>query len=246
MKRGVFVVGTDTGVGMTHVASVLALHIDRKFQAAGGSTVGVWKPVETGATGGVQADGVRLVRGSGLPVRESEASTYAFPDAVLPWMAAQRAGERISLSQLAEEGHRRLHAADYTVVDGAGGLAVPLTDACVVADLASALELPLLIVARPGIGTVNHTLLTISYARQAGLTPAGVVLNGFRDGQADVMRENAMMIERFGGVPVLGMLPWIAEAPETERDWADWRERWAEVAAGALDAEPLLDAGRLP
>ncbi|WP_158299591.1 dethiobiotin synthase [Paenibacillus antri] len=240
MNHGVFITGTDAGVGMTHVASVLAAALQRRLDENGGGRVGVWKPVQTGVRDEAPLpDSAKLVLGSGLPIRESETFSYAFPDRVVPWMAAQRIGARISISQLAEEGLSRLAACDRLVVDGAGGLAAPLTDRRVVADLAAALALPVLIVARPGIGTVNHTLLTVAYARGAGLRPIGVVLNGYRDGQADIMEENAMMIERFADVPVIGKLPWLPGAPASGDDWSTWRERWADVSSASLDLDKL-------
>ena len=241
MSEGVFITGTDKGVGMTLVASVVAAALQRRLDGEGGGRVGLWKPVQTGVRDDASlSDSARLVLGSGLSIREADAFSYAFPDPVLPWMAAQRVGARISLAQLEAEGAERRAACDRLVVDGAGGLAVPLTDRHVVADLAAALALPVLIVARPGVGTVNHTLLTVAYARGAGLAPIGVVLNGWRDGQADVMEENAMMIERFSGVPVIGKLPWMPGTPETDAEWSEWRKRWAEVADAALDLDRLM------
>lgn len=240
MGRGLFVTGTDTGVGKTVVASVLATAIARRLEK--NARVALWKPVQTGAAeGSPQADSNRLVSGSGLPLDEPDIFTYTFPDPVVPWMAAQREGARISFAQLAEEGRERLGESDYTVVEGFGGLAVPLTDLHLTGDLAEALGLPLLIVARPGVGTVNHTLLTLSYARQRGLTPVGVVLNGYRDATVDIMQENAMMIERFGDVPVVGKLPWLLPTePATAEEWDDWRARWAEIVDAQVDIERLL------
>ncbi|MCI3918670.1 dethiobiotin synthase [Paenibacillus sp. TRM 82003] len=239
MNRGLFVTGTDTGVGKTVVASVLAPAIARRLHA--GARVALWKPVQTGAAeGSPQADSNRLVSGSGLPIDEPDISTYTFPDPVVPWMAAQREGSRISFAQLTEEGRERLNANDYTVVEGSGGLAVPLTDRHLTGDLAAALDLPLLIVARPGVGSVNHTLLTLAYARGLGLRPIGVVLNGYREGMADIMLENAMMIERFGDVPIVGKLPWLPAVPTSPEDWDDWRERWAEIVDADVDVERLL------
>lgn len=239
MSRGLFVTGTDTGVGKTVVASVLAPAIARRLSRD--AKVALWKPVQTGAEeGSPHADSNRLVSGSGLPIDEPDIFTYTFPDPVVPWMAAQREGARISFAQLAEEGRERLRCNDYTVVEGSGGLAVPLTDRHLTGDLAAALDLPLLVVARPGIGTVNHTLLTLAYARGLGLRPIGVMLNGYREGMADMMQENAMMIERFGDVPVIGKLPWLPTTPETPGDWDDWRERWAEIVDADVDLDMLL------
>jgi dethiobiotin synthetase len=240
--QGLFITGTDNGVGKTVVASLLAPAVSKRLTTGGAAPkVGLWKPVQTGAAeGSPEADSARLVSGSGLPQDEPDTFTYTFPDPVAPWMAAQREGARISFAQLAEEGAERIRANDYTIVEGTGGLAVPLTDRHVTGDLAAALGLPVLIVARPGVGTVNHTLLTIAYARQHGLTPIGVVLNGYRDALVDILQENAMMIERFSDVPVIGKLPWMPNTPWTPEEWQDWRQRWADVVETELDITGLL------
>ncbi|WP_199622403.1 dethiobiotin synthase [Paenibacillus alkalitolerans] len=241
MRNGLFVTGTDTEVGKTVVASVLAAAIARKLETETAGTVALWKPVQTGVEpGAADADSTRLVNGSGLPIAESETASHTFPDPVAPWMAAQRSGGRIVFNSLVDEGRSRMNACDFLMVEGAGGLAVPLTDRHLMSDLAAELKLPLLIVARPGLGTVNHTLLTAAYARSAGMDIAGVILNGYRDGQAAAMEENAMMIERFGNVPVVGKLPWIPGEPSSPGEWADWRSRWLDIVEQDVDLSALV------
>jgi dethiobiotin synthetase len=128
--------------------------------------------------------------------------------------------------------HVRALAARHqaVLVEGAGGLMAPLAEAWTCADLAAALELPLLVVARPGLGTVNHTVLTVLAARQRGLDPVGVVLNGLRPETDASAQTNAELIEAFAGVPVLGVTPWLDELT---------RDGLRGMLQGHVDLEPL-------
>jgi len=244
LGNGLFIAGTDKGVGKTLVASVLAPAVHRRIGNGGDAKIMLWKPVQIGVTGpSPHSDSARLVFGSGLPLEPPDTFTYAFPEPVLPWMAAQREGARISFAQLVEDGLERLRTNDFTFVEGVGGLAVPLTDRHLMSDLAGALDLPLLIVARPGIGTVNHTLLTVSFARQAGLRPVGILFNGYREAQQQLMEENAIVIERFTGVPVVGRLPWMPGSPVTPKEWDLWRERWLAIVESQVEFERFLPVG---
>jgi dethiobiotin synthetase len=242
MRSGVFITGTDTGVGKTVVAAVLASAIQRRLQSVRGkSSVTVWKPVQTGvAMHDRESDSHRLVAGSGIVQDVQATATFTFPDPLAPWIAAQRVGETIPFQHLLNEGWERLRANDFTVIEGAGGLGVPITERHLVRDLVAALKIPLVIVARPGLGTVNHTLMTIAYAKAAGLEVHGVILNGDQTTERIAIEENAMMIERFGQVPILATLPWVPLEPHTDEEWSAWREHWAEVTDTALVVDRLL------
>jgi dethiobiotin synthetase len=246
--KGIFITGTDTDVGKTQVTAGLAAALHR-WQITTRSDVDfrpitLWKPVQTGVQlGSVHADSYRLWKGSGLPVIEEEIASYTFPDPAAPWIAARRASETIVFEELVDEGRRRLEHPGLCLIEGAGGLLVPLTDCTTIADLAGSLGLPLLIVARAGLGTVNHTLLTVAYARQIGLPIAGVILNGYRKGQEASLQENKEMIERFGGVSVLGCLPWFAHDRWDDAGWADWREQWTSLVEQNVALEYLLNLG---
>lgn len=223
--KGWFVTGTDTGVGKTQVASGLAALAGNKL----GVPVGLWKPIQSGVSpGSPEADSFRLKMGSGSPHDEAEIVTVSLSEPLAPWMAAQRSGMELDFGALVEEGRRRLAKDSFLIVEGAGGITVPVTSRELMADLAERLELPLIIVARPGLGTVNHTLLTVSYARSRGLEISGVILNGCRDPDDPSVRENAMMIEHFGGVRVIGMLPWFEYPTNTNDQWDEWRKQWVE------------------
>lgn len=204
--KGCFITGTDTGVGKTLVTAGLAAVLMERY----GKRVHLWKPVQTGVRpDDAEADSVRLKRGSGSDQPAETIATYTLDEPLAPWMAAERAGVKLQFDRLLEEGRRRMAAADILLAEGAGGLLVPITDRETVLDLAAAIGLPLLVVARAGLGTVNHTLLTVSQARHRGVPVAGVILNGCEPGAEREAEENARMIEHFGRVRVLGILPKI-------------------------------------
>jgi dethiobiotin synthetase len=211
--NGLFVTATDTGVGKTVVTAGLALAF-----AGRGVDVAVSKPFQSGnlATD-PEGDAMRLKRLARLEDDVEDIVAYAFPEPLAPLVAARRSGVEISPEAVVE--HVRALAARHEaiLVEGAGGLAAPLADAWTVADLAGELRLPLLVVARPGLGTVNHTVLTVSAARSAGLAVAGVVLNGAGPGTDRSVETNAELIESFARVPVLGVTPWLDGELTTER-----------------------------
>jgi dethiobiotin synthetase len=202
-----FVTGTDTGVGKTTVSCALLA-----AARARGLRVDAVKPAETGclpdASGRLHpADGAALARAAGDPSRPRALLVYRRP--LAPSVAAELDGTRVDL-EVIEAGVRaaRTAATDLLLVEGAGGLLVPLSDELDMADLARRLELPLLVVARDALGTINHTLLTLEAAAHRGLQVAGVVLSAAQPGTArEDAERNAREIARRGGAPVLGILP---------------------------------------
>lgn len=227
--NGWFITGTDTGVGKTVVTSLLAAVFHKQSaqqHSDAPQTICVWKPIQTGEPrGAMSSDSMRLVAGSGIAQTDEQTATFTFEHPLAPWMAALRVGQKVSYQFLVDEGRKRLRAHDYTLIEGAGGLAVPLTEHHLLSDLVVALKLPLLIVARAGVGTVNHTLLTIQAAQRVHIPIAGVILNDCTPLMQDIARENTQMIERFGGVKVLGVLPRLGEGmfPQTLAQWEAWR-----------------------
>jgi dethiobiotin synthetase len=160
--RGVLVTGTDTGVGKTFVSALLC-------RARPGATY--VKPVQTGLAAD-EADAAVVARLAGCPTRQGP----AFDEALAPAVAAARAGEQVGRGQLLES----FRGLDDVVGEGAGGLLVELgTDGTTLADLAADLDLPLLVVARPGLGTLNHTRLTCEAAWARGLRVEGIVVSGY-------------------------------------------------------------------
>jgi len=206
---GVFVVGTDTEVGKTLVAAALARHLlDR------GKRVGVMKPVETGVTDPEKLgpDGELLRWGANSDFTVEQISPYRFSLPLAPFLAAEKEGRRIDPQALLK--CIQANAKDrFLIVEGAGGLMVPLAGGFTIADLALQSGLPLLVVARPGLGTINHTLLTVLAARTMEAPVAGIIINGMPD-QPDAAEESAPhAIASLASAALLGVLPRVAGTP---------------------------------
>ncbi len=236
--RGVFVTGTDTGVGKTVVAAgIVVLLREAGVDAAG------FKPVETGvpAPPGVPADGalLRAASGSDAPLADHVPQTYAEP--LAPLVAAERAGRLVDRAAILAAAARLRSRHEYLVAEGAGGLAVPVGPGAEdMADLALALGLPLLVVARPDLGTLNHTTLTVRYARSRGLDVLGIVVNRWPGEAGDLaVRTNPAMLARWTGVPVLAKVPAASAPPATPAEAA------ALVRAGGPDLIAALLAARV-
>ncbi|HVS29375.1 MAG TPA: dethiobiotin synthase [Solirubrobacteraceae bacterium] len=200
--RGCFVSGTDTGVGKT----VLAAAIVAALRARGGR-VAAFKPVVTGLdeapAPGWPPDHELLAAVAGsAPER---VSPWRFGPAVSPHLAAELARERLIPAELVLAARAAAATADQLIVEGVGGLLVPLTRDYCVRDFAGELGLPLVIAARPGLGTINHTLLTIEAARRAGLEPRAVVMTPWPAQPSAIERSNRDTVERLGGVEVVGL-----------------------------------------
>jgi len=179
--RGVFVTGTDTDIGKTLVAAWLTVHWRADY----------WKPLQTGAA--QDSDGGTVARLA--PGRTIHPSNVVLQAPLSPYEAARREGVEIDLATLVPPVTDR-----PLVVEGAGGVLVPINGRELMIDLIERLGLPALVVARSSLGTVNHTLLALAALRQRGVTVAGVVLNG------QLNPANRQAIEHFGGVPVLAEL----------------------------------------
>ncbi len=220
--RGLFVTATDTGVGKTILSAALLAAM-----VAAGEPVRAYKPVITGLDdeaeiakrGGWPPDHELLAAAAGM---DAEAvAPLRFGPAVSPQLAAQLAHERIAPEQL-ERGARcaceqpegadraateRDAARGSLIVEGVGGLLVPLADEYTVRDLAAALRLPVLIAARPGLGTINHTMLTLQSARAAELEVRAVVLTPWQRQPTTLERSNRETIARLGDVEVQTLAP---------------------------------------
>ena len=208
--RGLFVTGTDTGVGKTLVAGAIARHLRHA-----GVDVEVFKPVASGCTRSrgelVSADAVFLAVCAGSQQTLSEISPVRLALPLAPNIAAEREGRPIELETIFD-GWRRLAEEDRPViVEGVGGLMCPITDDFWVIHLAMMMKMPLVVVARPGLGTINHTLLTVHAARSVGLSVAGVVINRYPVDGADAgdqsIGTNPGQIAGRGKVAVLAIVP---------------------------------------
>lgn len=175
-RRGVFITGTDTGVGKTFAAAGMA-----RALRASGVDVGVMKPVETGCPveGGElrPRDALTLMEASGCKDELNDINPYRFSPALSPHIAAREAGVEIDISRLVRTFEVLAGRHDLTIVEGSGGLIVPLAEGITTADLAARLAIPVVIVAANRLGVINHTLLTVEYARSRGVEVKGIVLN---------------------------------------------------------------------
>lgn len=204
--RGVFVTGTDTGVGKTFVAGALLGALRRC-----GCDAVPMKPVQTGCRGRRGAlcapDLDYCLAAAGLrPSSEEKAlmAPYRFRPACSPHLAASLAGTGIRVARILAAARRLAAAHGFLVVEGAGGVLVPLGGGVCMGDLMQRLGLPVLLVARPGLGTINHTLLSLEALRQRGLCVAGVIFNHACPDRADVIaRDNVETVERLGRVRVM-------------------------------------------
>ena len=194
--RGVFVTGTDTGVGKTVVSAVLVSALRKNAR------VGYWKPVQTGIE--EDDDTTEVRRLADCDDREIAELGIRLPRPLSPHLSARLAGQVIEMSDLMRiaEG---LSDNRFWVVEGAGGLFVPLNETSMMSDLISALGLRAVIAARSGLGTINHTLLTVTALERLSIEVAGVVMVG------EPNRENRLAIEQYGATAVLAEIPILGE-----------------------------------
>jgi dethiobiotin synthetase len=212
----VFVAGTGTEVGKTVVAAAIA-----RTLAAEGRRVAVFKPAVTGlddyAANGPTAerpDHELLRLASGSEQSDEEIAPYRYGPPASPHLAAAQAGEEIEPPRLLESARAAGAGADVLVCEGVGGLLVPLARSYLVRDLAVDLRLPLVIAASPGLGTINHTLLTLEAARSAGLEVTAVVLTPWPDEPTPIEESNRETIAALGEVEIRTLPPLDLSRPE--------------------------------
>lgn len=179
--KGVFVTGTDTGIGKTLVSAWLTHAWKADY----------WKPIQTGAVEGTDSGTVAKLAPGALV----HPSAYVFQAPLSPHEAARRERARIELSALVPP-----KTDNALVVEGAGGVMVPLNEAALMIDFMERLRLPTVLVTRSGLGTINHTLMTLEMLRRRHIPVLGVVMNGQKN------PANRQAIEHYGGVPVLAEL----------------------------------------
>ncbi len=205
MPRGLFVTGTDTGVGKSVVSATL-FHRYR-----GSQLLRYWKPIQTGIES--DNDTADVARLGGCDDGEIFDRGVRLARPVSPHLAARLSGYTIDTDQLVDS-FRHEDRDDRWIVEGAGGVLVPINDREIMADLMVLLDLPVVVVARTALGTINHTLLTLDALRQRALTVAGVVMVGPQDADA------CEAIARYGHVAVLGQMPMFV--PLTAAALATW------------------------
>jgi dethiobiotin synthetase len=207
MTRGLFITGTDTGVGKTVIAAGLAAVLRET-----GRDVGVMKPIASGCVrrreGLVSEDAEFLAKAAEAPETLDQICPVRLAEPLAPTVAAARAGLQIDLGPMWEAWRRLSAAHDVMLVEGIGGLLCPVTPDKLLADLAGGFGLPLLVVSRSGLGAINHAALTVEAARARGLAVAGIVINRYNADTADLAEmTNPDEIQRVTGVEVLGLVP---------------------------------------
>lgn len=232
-----FITGTDTEVGKTVVTAGLA-----RLLADEGAAVGVMKPAETGWAGdpaAMPSDGGFLAEAARVDEPTRAVVPYVYREPLAPLVAARREDRPIDPGVIRLAYRELAGRYEPLLVEGAGGLSVPLTEELDMAGLAAALSLPLLIVTRPALGTLNHTFLTVHYARERGLKVLGLVICGY-DETTDSIAEktNPAMMEEMCEVPVLGRVP-RRPAIETPEEAAE-----AVRASGLVAALSTRSGGR--
>ncbi|HEY2716781.1 MAG TPA: dethiobiotin synthase [Solirubrobacterales bacterium] len=210
LPAGVFVTGTGTEVGKTVVAAAIA-----RTLAAEGRSVAVFKPAVTGLEEGVEPDHALLRRAAGSRQSDAEIAPYRYDPPASPHLAAALAGERIDPEVLRETARAAGKGAEALVCEGVGGFLVPLAGEYLVRDLAVDVGLPLVVAAAPGLGTINHTLLTLESTRTAGLEVLAVVLTPWPAQPTEVEASNRETIATLGAVPVLTLPHLDLAAPDT-------------------------------
>jgi len=225
--QGLFVTGTDTGVGKTFVASAII-----RALRGSGIRVGAYKPAVSGSrtepTGPIWDDVSQLQTALGAPVPAEKIAPQRFHAPLSPPAAARLEGVQVD-PQLLRTGINYWEGrADIVVVEGAGGILSPITDSETIADLARDLGFPLIVVARLGLGTINHTLLTLEAARNRGLSVAGIVLNqSLPPDPADLSpATNPADLQHLCDVPIVAIVPHtttpglLHNSPLSTIDWS--------------------------
>ena len=207
--KGVFITGTDTDVGKTVVAGAYAAWL-----ASRGVDVGVMKPFATGA---VERNG-RLVSEDAEYLKAAAQSDdpldlinpICLREPLAPYVAAMREGVEIDIDRVAAAFAELQRRHEYVIVEGVGGIAVPVTRGLLVADCHDLFPLPMWVVARPNLGTINHTVLTVDFATRHGWNVEGIIFNESNPTPATTaVRTNPEEITRLTGVPILGMFPYL-------------------------------------
>lgn len=192
--QGLFVTGTDTGIGKTVVSAAL---LGRWRHSA---RVRYWKPVQTGVE--TDDDTATVLELTGLPAERALHEGVRLPRPLSPHLSASLAGTIISVPALLDIAAQQA-SAERWIVEGAGGVLVPLNDRHLMVDFMAILGMPVVVAVRAGLGTINHTLLTIEALRARAISVAGVVMIGVPNA------DNRLAIETYGHVTVIGTLPWL-------------------------------------
>lgn len=234
-KFGLFVTGTDTDIGKTVIAGALALAFRRR-----GIDVGVMKPAATGCrtrgTKRIAEDIEFLLAAAGSEDEPELVCPYMLREPLAPEVAAQIEGIRIDTRKIIAAYRELSDRHEMIIVEGAGGVFVPIKKNYFMLDLLPALALPALVVIRPGLGTINHTLLTCEILRAQGTKIAGLIMNDYPKRPSLSERTNPDVLRRYAKTPLLGVVPHLdtVSVPERKLNGLD------EAIEQAVDVRKLL------
>jgi dethiobiotin synthetase len=205
MSQGIFIIGTDTEVGKTVVsAGLMHLLLGNKHKAAYFKPVASGEVLLNGSSQSTDASFVKTV--SGFAEDPENITPFSFKNAVAPHFAARLESRTIDLAVIQKTLQYLKNSYEMIIAEGAGGLAVPLNDQGFMQyDLIRELGFPCLLVCRTGLGTINHTLLTLRFAKSAGLAIKGIVMNG--DRQTDTEIDNIETIKKLSGIAAIFTIP---------------------------------------
>jgi dethiobiotin synthetase len=206
--KGLFITATDTGVGKTLIAGALAKILSQK-----GKTIGVFKPVATGCRkttqGLVSEDAEFLAHCTSSELGIDIINPVKFAKPAAPFACEKAENQKVDFVKIAVAYNQICQKSDFVIVEGIGGIRVPITEDIDVLSLAKAFNLPVIIIARPNLGTINHTLLTIDAVRRSGLSLAGVIINGYDENTKDFAEKtNPAIIKELGRVEILAVVPY--------------------------------------
>jgi dethiobiotin synthetase len=231
----IFVTGTDTGVGKTLVSAAIAAALARR-----GERVGVVKPVETGCRPDPE-DALALAAAAGDTAPLADVCPHQLPDPLAPSLAAERAGITIDVDALVAHVQRRAASADVLLIEGAGGLLVPLTQRASFADFAAQLGARVVLVVGSRLGAINHTLLTLDALAGRKIAVAGYVMNHLEPDEDLAVATNEALLAALTGVGRLGTVPWISDAATLLANLRTPGSTVAEARARLADFGDTLD-----
>ncbi len=241
LSKGIFITGTDTGVGKTIVSAAIIRALIKK-----GIKVGAMKPVETGCTEKRGKGQKTLIPSDGMFLRETAemddsidlVTPIRFEFPLAPMVAAELEKRPVDLDKIFSAYGALSKKYDFMVVEGVGGLLVPINkrqEAYFVIDLIKDLEFPVIVVARPTLGTINHTLLTVNYALKEGINVLGVIINSHNPPEDSLAEKtNPDVLRKLCPVPVIGMLPYISDVT---------KDNIEDVAMKCISIESIWQAG---
>jgi len=211
MVKGLFITGTDTGVGKTYVAAGLVTALRRR-----GVNVGVMKPAETGCSMRfgqlIPKDAQRLIKAAGVRDSLALVNPYRFRKPLAPFVAAGLERKQVNMREIINAYHTLSTRHEFMIVEGAGGIMVPLSRSATYLDLAYSIGIPVLIVARPGLGTINHTLLTVSALRERNIPIAGIMINYAKDWKTGLAEQTSPeLIEKMSNVKIAGIILYLSK-----------------------------------